>query len=484
MPTPRSHLNRRCFLKAVGAGAAAAAIMPLSSLAQQVSGDKKPNFVFIFLDDAGWGDFKCYGNRSVYTPNVDKMAKEGTLFTQFYVNAGVCAPSRIAFMTGQFPGRLGVHHVQWGNQEKYGMPLAIDPSVPMITQVLHDAGYRTGHFGKWHLSHIRDTPSPSEYGIDDHRTLVSTGPGWERPDNDFIAQSEKLVFDEGIRFIEENKDKPFYLNIWGKRPHTPIAPSEEQMNVGPYKTWKARGFGSEPIRFETPHRQYYATITEIDTQIGRFMEKLAELGLDENTIVIFSSDNGPEHLSVRYNASVGSPGPFRGRKRSLYDGGVRVPFIVRWPGKVPANKINDTSVVSGVDWFPTVCHLAGVGVPKGAHMDGEDVVDIFQGADRDRKTPLLWEFRFPVVTHDYLDQSPMLAIREGKWKLLMNPHRSRVELYDMETGSMEVDSVADTHPEIVERLAAKLMEYHESLPEGPIDPNAGKMTYNMPKSAK
>jgi N-acetylgalactosamine-6-sulfatase len=316
-------------------------------------------------------------------------------------------------------------------------------------------------------------------GIDDHRTLVSKGRGWARKDNDFIAKSDELVFDEGIRFIEENQDQPFYLNLWSKRPHAPICPSEEQMNVGSYATWKAKGFGAEPIPYETPHRQYAATMTETDRQIGRFLQKLDELGLRENTVVIFSSDNGPEYMNIRYNACVGSPGPFRGRKRSLYEGGVRMPFIVRWPGRVPAGKVNDTSVVSGTDWFPTVCSLAGIEPPEVA-FDGEDVSDILMGADRDRTMPLLWEFRFSQTSEHKINSAPMLAIRDGRWKFLMNPDRSRVELYDILECPMEVDNVADRHPDVVERLTEKLMEFHRGLPAGPSAPDVGNNEYPWP----
>lgn len=460
-----------CFLAVCGAVAAHGA--------QAVGA--RPNFVFIFLDDAGWGDFGCYGNEHIQTPVIDQLAKEGTLYTQFYVNAPVCSPSRVAFLTGRFPGRLGAHHSPWGLKEKYGMENAPPADTVWLMQVLQKEGYRTGHFGKWHLGHPSKSPAPGELGIDDHRTLVSTGSRWPRKDNEFIAKSDELVFDEGIRFIEENKDKPFYVNLWSKRPHAPICPSEEQMSVGDYATWKAKGFGSEPLPFETPHRQYAATMTEIDKQIGRFLLKLDELGLRENTVVIFSSDNGPEYMNIRYNACVGSPGPFRGRKRSLYEGGVRMPFIVRWPGNVPADKVNDTSVLSGTDWFPTVCKMAGV-EPPDVDFDGEDVSDILLGSNRARTMPLLWEFRFSQTSEHKINSAPMLSIREGRWKLLMNPDRSRVELYDIIDCPMEIDNIADQNPKVVARLAEKVMAYHRSLPSGPSAPDAGGNEYPVPFS--
>jgi N-acetylgalactosamine-6-sulfatase len=441
---------------------------------QVIRKNNRPNFVFIFLDDAGWGDFGCYGHRYSYTPNIDKLAEQGTLFTDFYVNAPVCAPARVGFLTGKFPGRLGVHHVF----EAKGIEKTVPEDTVWLMQVLQQNGYRTGHYGKWHLSE-RNSISPDQYGVDEHRTLVSTGPGWERPDNDFIAESDELVFDAAIGFVERNQDKPFYLNLWSKRPHTPICPSQEQMNVGPYKNWKARGFGKEPIPHATPYRQYYATITETDAQIGRFLKKLDELGLSENTVVIISSDNGPESMTPNYNACVGSPGPFRGRKRSLYEGGIRVPFLVRWPGHVPQKKVNNTSVVNGTDWFPTVCSLAGIPAPN-VDFDGEDVSDILTGSDRDRTRPLMWEFRFGQNSDHVINSAPMLAIREGKWKLLMNPDHSRVELYDIVNCPMEVDNIADNNPDVVSRLEKKIMAYQASLPAGPVGADAGGNAYPWP----
>jgi N-acetylgalactosamine-6-sulfatase len=451
----------------------------LPSAGTAVEEKRRPNFVFIFLDDAGWGDFGCYGNAYTQTPYIDRMAEAGTLFTDGYVNSPVCSPSRVAALTGRYPGRLGVHHIQWGNLEKYGMANAVAEDVVWLTQVLQKAGYRTGHFGKWHIAHTSQGPDPSAYGIDDHRTSISPGPGWDRKDNNLIAKEDELIFEEGLRFIEENREKPFYLNLWAKRPHTPIAPSEEQMSKGEYADWKASGFGA-PLPFTTPHRQYAATMTEIDRLVGVFMERLKALGLDENTLVLLSSDNGPEYLNVKFNASVGSAGPFRGLKRSLYEGGIRVPFIAVWPGHIPAGKVNHSSVISVLDWFPTVCHLAGVPVPDGL-CDGEDMSDVLLGSDRDRASPLLWEFRFPQGSYQVINRSPMLAIRDGAWKLLMNPDRSRVELYNLADDPMEVDNVAPAHADVVERLSKPLMEFHQSLPKGPVHPQAGKNTYPWPR---
>lgn len=440
--------------------------------------DGRPNFILILLDDAGWGDFACYGNWHVQTPRIDRMAEEGQLLTRFYVNAAVCSPSRLAFLTGRYPGRLGVHGVTWGSA-KSGM--GTEPAeTPWLSELLSEAGYRTGHFGKWHLGHRSAGPPPDAYGFDEHRTLVSPGPGWEDRDNDWIARSDAEIFGEALRFLDERDDRPFYLNVWSMLPHTPIAPSEEQMNVGHYRNMKAAGHSGPLERFPTPMRQYDATLTEIDRQLGLLLDKLDELGLAENTLVLVSSDNGPENLVPRRNASVGSTGPFRGRKRNLYEGGIRVPCVLRWPGVVPAGRVSG-AILSGVDWMPTVCALAGVPLPEGIELDGLDVTAALRGGDLTRPRPLFWENRLDQGGIYPLNRSPMLAACAGRWKLLMNPDRSRVELYDLEADPMEVDSVAREHPEVVESLAAELLAFHRSLPEGPIAPGAGDNAFEWPR---
>lgn len=452
------------------------------SVAPGVWGDKRPNFVFIFLDDAGWSDFGCYGGTYAKTPNIDRMAKEGTLFTSFYVNAPVCSPSRAAFMTGKYPIRVGLPHITMtGDQARqYGSVAFVDPKIPMVTSILHETGYRTGHFGKWHLGTGKDSPSLSEYGVDDHRTFLSSDPTWKLPYSELLSVRPKLIFDEAIRFIEENTDRPFYLNVWSVLPHSPLNPNEELVkdyDLAAGRMHRQRYGVPGPVTAET----YFASVKAVDTQVGRLLAKLDELGLSENTVVILSSDNGPEVLDVAPHASVGTTGPFRGRKRSLYEGGVRMPFIVRCLGKVPTGKVNDTSVVTGVDWLPTVCTLAGVPMPH-TWLDGENVADILLGSDRRRNKPIMWEWRSKVYGAT-IHRSPMLSIRDGDWKLLMNPDESRVELYNIPNDPSEVDNVANEHPFIVRRLKKKVMEIHNSLPPGPVQPEAGKKDYPWPGQA-
>jgi len=206
--------------------------------------------------------------------------------------------------------------------------------------------------------------------------------------------------------------------------------------------------------------------------------------LRENTIVVFSSDNGPEdiHISETAHSGAGSSGPFRGRKRSLYEGGVRTPFIARWPGHIPAGVVDAQTVLSGVDFLQSVTALCGVNVPKDLALDGEDMSAAWKGTQRARTKPLFWERRFTVIG-DTIHMSPMMAMREGKWKLLMNPDRSRIELYDIPADPMEVDNLADANQGIVIKMSEHLLAWHAALPKSPIAPNAGAIAYPWPEAS-
>jgi N-acetylgalactosamine-6-sulfatase len=459
---------------------AAAGTLPTGVLATGTDTRKrKPNFVFIFADDLGWGDLGCYGNRQIKTPNLDELARKGTLFTQFYVNGSVCSPSRTAFMTGHFPARHGVHgHFATHQQNKIrAMPNWLDPAVHTVTSILQDAGYSTGHFGKWHLGSGNRAPTPGQYGIDEHVTVNSTGPQLTGSgDSYFRAKSTTQIVDRTIEFIEKNRNKPFYVNVWTLVPHATLHPTEEQMR--PYGRYAPRG-----VPYNGAKQIYYASVTDMDHQIGRLISKIDELGLGDNTIIVFSSDNGPEDFDIRnaVHSGIGDAGPFRGRKRSLYEGGVRLPFIVRWSGHTPAGKVDDTSIVAGVDWLPTVCGLASVRLPAGLKPDGEDMSQAFRGRPRERTRPLMWEWRFRVFG-DMAQKCPILAIRDGKWKLLMNPDRSRIELYDIPNDPTELDNLADQNPQIVGKLSEKVLEWQKTLPPGPMDAAAGSNAYPWPRN--
>ena len=469
----KKHNPIKCAVRILVAGTIVSTSPSLA--AKQSETAKRPNVVFILADDLGWGDLHCYGHPYIQTPNLDRLAKQGILFTSFYVNAPTCSPSRAGFLTGRFPGRMGIHGGLQGSVEgntRMGMACYLDPTVPSVTSLLHAEGYRIGHFGKWHLGHTPDSPLPAAYGIDD---AVCFGvSGVEEIRNAGRARSSEAVIDESIRFIEENKDKPFYLNVWPIDPHAIVNPSEEQMK--PYERFRPKG-----TPFHGAMQVYFAVVTELDKQIGRLLQKLDELNLTENTIVVFSSDNGPEHIGQpsgeASHSGVGSAGPFRGNKHVVYEGGIRVPFIVRWTGHVPAGKVDNTTVLSGIDFLPTLCAFTGSKPP--ADMDGEDLSQAFLGKPQVRSTPLMWNapYRGAWVWENI---GPQMAIRDGKWKLLMNPDKSHLELHDMSSDLGELDNAADTNPEVVDRLAKQLLKWEGSLDNRPVAPDVQRAVANTP----
>ena len=441
-----------------------------------------PNIIFIFADDLGWGDLSCYGKDRFKTENLDKLASEGTLFTQFYVAGSVCSPSRTGIMTGHCPARHRVfgHFAKPQINKRREMPDALDPGVTTLTDLLKSGGYKTAHFGKWHLGNLE----PNQYGVDVYRTeSFSNVP--EREKIDIWSPKNRPnctrdILDAALEFIEthqaSNSDEPFYINAWFSDPHATLNPSQEQLDR--VRQFRPRG----KVDFHGVAEVFYACVKEMDLQVGRFLKRLDEMGLAENTIIVFSSDNGPEdfQISNAAHSGVGSTGPFRGRKRSIYEGGIRTPFIVRWPKHIPAGKVNDTSVVCGVDFIPTLCKVAGVEVPDELNGDGEDMSDALLGSDRKREKPLFWEWRYRVFGH-ILNRPPRLAVRDGDWKLLMNPDKSRVELYSIPDDPSEINNLAKDNPEVVERLSKQVLEWNTTLPESPVEPVAGSNAYPFPE---
>jgi len=454
------------------------AVMSVSLALYAADPARKPNVIFILADDLGWGDLGCYGHSQLRTPNIDRMAKEGTLFTQFYVNASVCSPSRCAFFTGQYPARHKIHgHYATPQQNQArGMSQFLDPDVPNVARLLKAAGYATAHIGKWHLGSNSGGPEPDAYGFDYVGSTERGGANGPDDDPYLRAKSSQIFVDEALAFIERHKAEPFYLQLWTLVPHATLRPTDEQLAEYPGLSAGGRDF---------PHKSaaqiFYASVTDLDKQFGRLLDGLKAAGLEEQTLILFSSDNGPEDIHIRNagHSGVGSAGPFRGRKRSLYEGGIRVPGIIRWPGTVPAGRIDDTSVVAAVDWLPTVCQLAGVALPADHRLDGENLLDVFTGPSRPRQTPLLWEWRFRIAGEPF-HHSPQLAIRDGDWKLYVNPDGSRVELYEMKADLTQLNNVAEHHPDVAAQLRDQVIAWQKTLPQGPRDPGAGAMNYGYP----
>ncbi|MCF7848448.1 MAG: sulfatase-like hydrolase/transferase [Kiritimatiellales bacterium] len=427
----------------------------------QVAADR-PNIVFIFADDWGYADIGIHGSTFCKTPRIDRMATEGIDFQNFTVNHPVCSPSRTAVVTGQFPARHSVHghFASVESHIKRNMPDWLDPQAPLLPRMLKGAGYATAHFGKWHLTNdwVPDGPLPPAYGYDEFGAFNLPGNAPEQ-------MKTSLASPRAADFIRRHKNQPFFVNLWLHETHTPHYPLEKYLK-----------------QFQTLDEQkqvYAAVIAEGDAGVGLILDTLKELNLEEKTLVIFSSDNGPERtgsakrkhsddtstgpgLGTYY--SVGEKGDLKGQKRSLYAGGIRVPFIARWPGVVPAGKTDRTSVLTAVDLLPTFMELAGQELPKGYQPDGVSMLSALNGTGFQRSKPIFWEWA-PANKHP--ETWPHLGIREGKWKLLLNEKLGKAELYDIGTDWAETTNVANQHPETVEKLTQKLHQWKQTLPANP-----------------
>ena len=423
----------------------------------------KPNIVFIYADDWGWGDLSCHGHPWLKTPNLDRLASGGIDFQQFNVLNPVCSPSRAAVMTGQYPARHCVHqHFATPPQNAArGMPDWLDPQAPMLPRFLKEAGYRTAHFGKWHLTN-REThgaPEPAAYGYDE-ASVFNGGAEWS-------SAGLRAAGDDAAAFIEANTAKPFFINVWLHESHLPHVPSAASM-----QQWK---------HLDEQRQVYAAVITDGDNAVGKILAALEKTGLERNTIVMFSSDNGPENTaktgkgraekdnttdSPGYGGyySVGDTGGLRGRKRSLFEGGVRVPFIVRWPAHTPAGVRNDSTVLTAVDLLPTLCAAAGIPLPESYPSDGENLLSAFKGEPVRRTRPIFWEWRGGGGAPDFW---PRLAVRDGDWKLVLPDQGEHAELFNIPADRAEAKDVAKGHPAIVERLTRMARDWQATLPKQP-----------------
>ena len=451
----------------------------LAALAAGSFAADRPNIVFVFIDDMGYADLSCYGNRDITTANIDRMAAEGIRFEQFYVGSPICSPSRVAITTGQYPARHLIHSYLNSREKnrQRGMRDFLDPAAPAVARAFQQAGYATAHFGKWHMGggrDVGDAPLPAAYGFDE--SLVAFEGLGDRilPPGGLSEQSRQLgrgsmrdvakhemtqiYVDRSIDFMRRNKDKSFYLHVWLNDVHDRFYPQPEAL-------LKFAHFAANPYV-----RQYYAVLDEMDRQLGRLFDEIDSLGLAENTLIVVASDNGPTAWKRYYDegyAPPGKTGGLRGRKWSLYEGGIREPLIARWKGSIPAGRVNGKTVVGAVDLFPTFCRLAGVPAPDAA-FDGVDMSSAFRGALPERQRLLFWEYgRQPSYLRpgNPSDVSPNLAIRDGRWKLLMNADGSSVELYDFKNDFDESRNVAVKYPKVARRLSAVLQSWRQSLPQ-------------------
>jgi len=443
-----------------------ALLLMLSATAAKAA--DRPNILFIFADDWGWGDLSCHGHPYVQTPHLDRLAREGTDFHRFTVASGVCSPSRTAVMTGHFPARYNIDgHFAWvPSNARRNMPDWLDPQAPLLPRMLQQAGYATAHYGKWHLANnmIPDSPTPDRYGYDDYGAFNCAGE--QMPVHE---DSEHAV-----RFIEQAvaDDKPFFVNLWLHEPHTPF-------HTVPKYEWRFRHIESKTDRI------YASVLSHADDRVGEVLDALDRLAVAANTLVIFSSDNGPARaagpteLKLTYDTATGAgwgiaaakgiTGGRRGYKAALFEGGIGVPFIARWPGEIAAGKVDTTSLISAVDLLPTFCEIAGVDLPSGYAPDGVSQVGTLKGTPApSREKPLFWKYpsRWPAPKnrpHHWVSY----AIVHQNWKLVSNRDGSHVELYDIAASPYEENDLVASKPNVVATLLKRIDSWKDTLPAEP-----------------
>ena len=419
-----------------------------------IAAPRQPNIVFIYADDMGYGDLGCYGAKAIRTPNLDRMAAEGLRLTNFYSVSPVCTPSRAALLTGRYAARMGIENMRLANVLFPNDSTGLSPEETTVARALKARGYLTAAIGKWHLGH-KAPHRPIDTGFDYYfgipysndmnpSILMRDGEVIEQPVNQDTLT--KRYTEEAISFIEKSKDKPFFLYLPHNMPHIPLHASE-----------KFRGKSAGGL--------YGDVVEELDWGVGEVLKTLKRLGLDRDTIVFFSSDNGPWYQ--------GSPGPLRGRKGWTYEGGIREPGIVRWPGQIKAGSVSDEPAAT-IDFFPTALALAGEKNPASATklpLDGHNVLPFLLG--QEKKTP--------DNLYLFFDGQYLQTARAGRWKIHVarwniprytaasaqqkNIRLGRPELYEMTVDAGESYDQAADHQEVVKELKARLAAALKTFPE-------------------
>lgn len=428
--------------------------------------DSLPNIIFILTDDMGYSDISCFGGQFVPTPHIDQLATNGRKFTQYYSAAPICSPSRAGLITGMYPGRWNFSTYLDNKKHNSNAQQAdfLDTTAPSIARFFQQAGYATAHFGKWHLGGGRDVknaPGFEHYGYDEHISTYEspdpdpliTATNWIWSDKDSIKRWDRTKYfvDKTLDFLSKHKGQPCFINLWPDDVHTPWVPRKDLESNGQYP-----GNPEEEAAFKLVLKEY-------DVQMGRLMEGLKQLGIDKNTIVIFTSDNGPLPSFKGSRA-----GGLRGSKLSLYEGGTNMPFIITWPGHIPAGTTDASSVISAVDMLPTLAKLGHVALPKNYPGDGVDKSNVLLGKPATRQQDLFWEYGRNNIAFRYpegRDKSPNLAVRSGDWKLIMNNDGSDIQLYNIKKDKYETTNVAASQPQTVARLKEKLLAWWAALPK-------------------
>ncbi len=403
--------------------------------------DPAPNILFVLADDLGYGDLGCYGHPHIRTPHIDACAQKGVRFTQFYAGGPLCSPSRAALLTGRTPYRTGVFTWIPGDTA-----IHLPASERTLPSLVREAGYQTCHVGKWHLNgslEDADQAQPDDHGFEYwFATQNNAHPSHRNPVNfvrngEFVGplegQSADILAEEALEWLEHRDSKrPFFLTLWTHEPHRPI-------ESAPALVEAYRDFGEDVAH-------YYASVTQIDAALGRLLAYLSKENLDSNTLVIFSSDHGPE--AFLRGREHGVTGGLRGRKRWLYEGGIRVPLVVRYPALVSRARICREPCI-GMDLLPSVCALVGLEPPQDRSIDGADLTPLLLGNPLGRTFPLYWRWGEGL-------EGMFLALRQEDWKILSTAGGERVELYNLATDPGERNDLSDTHPELTTALLKKL----------------------------
>jgi len=442
------NISRRDFLRSLAGGATVATLPRLVPGEDQPAERKRPNIIFILADDLGYGDLGCYGQKVIQTPNIDRLAAEGVRFTDCYAGSTVCAPSRCCLMTGRHTGHAFVR----GNQR-----VPLPPEQVTVAELLKGAGYSTGIVGKWGLGEPGTTGVPNRQGFDYWFGYLNQGRAhnyypdylWRNEEkyslkgnegNKKEEYSHDLFTKEALDFVARHKDKPFFLYLAYTIPH---ANNELGRSTGNGMEVPS----DEPYsreRWPQQQRNHAAMITRMDRDIGRLMALLHKLGIDGDTIVFFSSDNGPHREGGAKPEFFDSNGPLRGIKRDLYEGGIRVPMIVRWPGKITAGRVSH-QVWAFWDFPPTAAEIAGVKAPT--DIDGLSMLPALLRRKQKDHPFLYWEFHERGFTQ---------AVRMGDWKAVHFRRQRRLELYNLKADIGEKHNVADEHPDVVAEIEAYL----------------------------
>ncbi|MCB1234853.1 MAG: arylsulfatase [Verrucomicrobiae bacterium] len=432
---------------------------------QSVRAADRPNLIYILLDDAGWGDLSCYGQAKFTTPNIDRLATEGMKFTDHYSGSTVCAPTRCSLMTGKHTGHTYVR----GNREVKPEGQAPMPAdIVTLPRLLKGVGYATGAFGKWGLGAPGSESDPAEHfdlfhGYNCQREAHNYYPDhlWKnrgRVELDGKTYAHDLIMTEALAFIREHREGPFFAYLPVTIPHAAMHAPEEEM--APFRKQFAAfedtigKYAGPEVR--NPVAAFAAMMTRLDRNVGELLDLLKELGIDDNTLVMLSSDNGPHQEGGHQPDFFDSNGPFRGHKRDVYEGGIRAPLLARWPGKIAAGSTSDL-VSAHWDAMPTLCELAGASPAE--DTDGISMVPTLLGklSDQKRHDYLYWEF---------YEQGGKRAVRFGNWKAVQlglakdGLEKAKIELYDLGADRGEENDIAATHPDEVAKARAFFAEAH------------------------